>query len=203
MARFENPVPQFGDDALDPLVSGKLYFYDSGSNNPKTNYADVNLSIANSNPVILSGSGRLPNVFFDGTAKVRLTDSDDVQYWERDPVGGGAEGAFSDWDALTSYGLHDIVEGSDNNFYLSLSTNNQGSDPVSSPTNWSQIKFVGVYNVNEVYDLHDVAQGSDGLLYISQANSNQGNPTTDSTKWGASSSGGSSGDSFTYFMGTG
>lgn len=186
MARSINPVPQYLDDAGDPLVSGKLYFYDSGSNNPKTTYADVNLTIANTNPVILTGSGRTPNIFFDGTAKVKLTDSDEVQIWEKDPVGGEAGGAFSDWDAITAYAFEDFVTASDNKFYESLIPGNQGNDPVSSPASWAEIKFVGVYNVNQTYLIDDVAQGADGFLYISLASANLGNPVSDVTKWGPS-----------------
>ena len=77
-----------------------MYYFESGSNTPKNTYADVGLTILNPHPVILSASGRLPNVEFDGTAKQILTDADDVQIWERDPVGSGVSGEFGPWDGI-------------------------------------------------------------------------------------------------------
>lgn len=188
MARFGNPVTQYLDDAGDPLVSGKLYFYKSGTNDPQNTYADINESIPNTNPVILTGAGRLPNVFLASASyKVILTSSDDVQIWERDPVGGeSALGNFSPWNSLTIYGVNDIVEGSDGNFYISITEGNQGNDPTASPSDWTEIKFIRSWNTNETYDANRVAQGSDGLLYTSVVGSNQGNdPVTDPVNWKA------------------
>ena len=85
MARFGD-FDQYLDDAGDPLVEGKLYFYESGTTTPKTTFADINNSIPNTNPVLLSAAGRQPNIFFDGVAKVILTDNDDVQIAVRDPA---------------------------------------------------------------------------------------------------------------------
>lgn len=89
MARFRNPVPQFLYSDGSPLIRGKLYFYDSNTMIDKNTYADEDLTIANTNPVELTADGRCPNVFYSGNAKVILTDSDDVQLWERDPVTSG------------------------------------------------------------------------------------------------------------------
>jgi hypothetical protein len=69
MSRFVNPAPQFGDISLDALADGKLYFYETGTNDIKVTYADVNESIPNSQPVLLSGSGVVPNIFYTGSAK--------------------------------------------------------------------------------------------------------------------------------------
>ena len=79
MARFGSIGKQYFDNSGYPLISGKLYFYESGTSTPKTTYADVNQSIPNTNPVILSAAGRQPNIFFNGSAKVVLTDSNTVQ----------------------------------------------------------------------------------------------------------------------------
>jgi hypothetical protein len=185
MARFGNPVTQYLDDAGNPLINGKLYFYESGTTTLKDTYSDVNLSIANPNPVLLSGSGRMPNVFFNGTARVVLTKNDDTQIWDRDPVGGEAEeGVFSPWNLLTVYNVPDIVVGSDGNFYISITNGNQNNDPTTSPSNWTQFRLVRVWNTNETYEANQIVEGSDGLLYTSTVGGNVGNdPTSDSVNW--------------------
>ena len=110
MSRFENPVPQFLLDNGDPAPLGKLYFFSSGTNTPLVTFKDVNLSLPNAHPVELSASGRTPNIFFNETAKVVFTDSDDVQIFERDPVGEtGVVGNFSLYNSLTIYDSGDIV----------------------------------------------------------------------------------------------
>jgi len=45
MARFGEINAQYFDDAGDPLGSGKLYFYDSGTTTPKVTYADINFTV--------------------------------------------------------------------------------------------------------------------------------------------------------------
>ena len=85
MARFGD-FDQYLDNAGDPLVSGKIYFYESGTTTFKTTYADVNNSIPNTNPVILTAAGRQPNVFFDGVAKAILTNSSMVENWTSQPL---------------------------------------------------------------------------------------------------------------------
>lgn len=187
MSRFDILGFQYEDDAGDPLVSGKIYFYEPGTNSPKDTFADVNLTIPNTNPVVLSAAGRPPNIFFSGSARAVLTSADDTQLSVRDPVGGDAtDGAFSDWNADTVYNSPDIVVGSDGNFYLSISDGNEGNDPAASPTDWTQVRFIRVWNVNETYDIHQIVQGSGGLLYRSLTNSNTGNdPVTNLANWGA------------------
>ena len=185
MARFGKIGDSYLDDAGDPLISGKLFFYESGTNTNKNTYADVNLSIVNTNPVILTAAGRQPNIFFNGTARVILTKSDNTQIQVRDPEGGEfSEGVFSTWNSLTIYNTPDIVTGSDGNFYISITSGSQGEDPISTPTAWSQIRFVRVWNSNETYSLNQVVEGSDALLYSSLSNGNLNNdPTSDPSKW--------------------
>ena len=185
MARFGSLGEQYFDNAGDPLISGKIYFKESGTDTDKDTFADVNLSIANTNPVILSGAGRQPNIFFSGSARAILTDSDDVQIEERDPLGGEAEeGVFSPWNSITIYNIPDIVVGSNGLFYLSLTDGNQNNDPASDLVNWTEIRFVRIWNANETYTLNRIVEGSDGLLYTSTINNNLNNdPTTDATNW--------------------
>jgi len=185
MARFGSIGTQYFDGSGNPLISGKLYFYEPGTDTLKTTYSDVSLSVANTNPVILTAAGRQPNILFNGSARCILTDGDDVQIEVRDPVGGDSvSGYFESWNADQIYNVPAIVQGSDENFYISITDNNVGNDPTSDATNWTQIKFIRFWNTNETYIIADVVQGSDGLLYSSTVNSNVGNnPTTDTVNW--------------------
>jgi len=186
MARFGEIGKQYFDDAGDPLVSGNLYFYESGTTTLKDTYADVNVSILNANPVILTAAGRQPNVFFSGSARVILTKSDDTQIEVRDPEGGEfQEGVFSSWNVLTIYNSPDIVTGSDGSFYISITNGNNGNDPTSDSINWTQIRFIRVWNTNETYSTGQIAQGGNGYLYRSLTDSNTANnPASDTTNWG-------------------
>lgn len=189
MSRFGDIGRQYFDNAGDPLVSGKLYFYSSGTDTLKTTYADSSLTIANSNPVVLTAAGRQPNIFFSGTAKVILTDADSVQIEVRDPVGGDTtDSAFADWTSSAVYNIPDIVRGSDENYYMSISDANIGNDPTTSPANWTQIDLIKVYNANEIYGLGDLVKGSDNLLYKSNITANTSDPVTNSINWSPAAS---------------
>ncbi len=187
MARFRSIGIQYTDNAGDPLIKGKLHFFESGTDTDKDTFADVNLSIKNSNPVILSAAGRQPNIFFNGTAKIQLTDKDNVQIEVRDPVGSSSlTGNFDQWNSLTIYDTADIVVASDDRYYRSFADGNQGNDPITSPTFWEEIEFIRVWNVSVTYSLNTTVKGSDGLFYRSLVNNNLGNdPTTDTVNWGS------------------
>ena len=186
MSRFGSLGTQYFDDAGDPLVLGKIYFYEPGTNNTlKDTFADVNLTIPNTNPVLLTAAGRQPNIFFSGSARAVLTDADEVQIEVRDPVGGdSAIGSFSNWNADTIYNIPDIVIGSDGNFYISIDDGNSANDPTGSPAFWTQVRFIRVWNTNETYSAGQIVEATDGLLYSSITNGNTANdPTADTANW--------------------
>ena len=187
MSRSINPVPQYFDNSGNIIGNGLMFFFKSGTNAALDTFADSELTIKNTHPVVLDGAGRLPPVFFDGSSKQVLKDSDGVQIFERDPVGAdNVTGSFSLYSSVTLYDVNDIVEGSDGKFYISLVNSNQGSDPVTpSPTKWSEIRFIGVYNASETYAIGDVVQEATGLMFRSIINDNLANTpgTDDGTKW--------------------
>ena len=98
MARLGGIDTQFFDGNGDPLSGGFLYFYEAGTSTPKATYSDEALTIENENPVELDAFGVPGDIFFTGTARIVLTDADDVQIRVMDPVdaccategGGGA-----------------------------------------------------------------------------------------------------------------
>ena len=185
MARYSNPFIQYLSATATVLDGNKLNFYEPGTTTPKDTFSDAALTSANANPVVADIAGRVPDVFLDGIYTVGLTDKDDVTIATADNVGGTSSGQFSDWANDTTYAIPDIVIGSDNNFYRSLTNGNQGNDPISSAAQWEQIDFQRIYNSNVTYARGDRAIGSGGQLYRSITSSNTGNdPTTSTANWG-------------------
>ena len=160
MARFQSLGSQFGDNALDPLVGGTIYFYESGTTTFKDTFADVNLSILNTNPVILSGAGRLPNVFFGGVAKGILTDQDEVQIEVRDFLEGiGSGTTFQQWSQDITYNIPDVVQVISGDLYQSKTNGNLGNEPTASPDDWKQI--LGVNPLSPYSETLQTVSGTD------------------------------------------
>lgn len=184
MAIFGSVGTQYFDDAGDPLNGGKLNFYESNTSTRKTTYSDANLSVANTNPVILTASGRQPAIYFNGSARVVLTTSADVQVQERDPDGLDITGNFDTWNSLTVYDASAIVIGSDGNYYASFAGSNQGNDPTTDPTKWKQIEFINIWNTNVTYALNEIVKASNSALYKSLTAGNTGNdPISSPANW--------------------
>jgi hypothetical protein len=65
MAVFLSPVggaaAQFFNNDGIPLSGGKLYTYTAGTTTPQTTYTSSVGSIAQTNPIVLNSSGRVPN----------------------------------------------------------------------------------------------------------------------------------------------
>ena len=182
MARFGSLDTQYFDDAGNPLVSGKIYFYETGTTTPKNTYADINYTIANSNPVILTAAGRQPNIFFDGVAKAILTKSDDTQILIRDPVGDTASTFGNAWIASKDYNANDVVQGSDGEFYVSLVNGNVNNNPVTTSGYWTFLYSVE-WNAGTTYKLGSVVT-YDTIVYQSLQNANLNkNPSTETSWW--------------------
>jgi hypothetical protein len=169
--RLSNPAPRFFYDNGEPLSSGKMWFYEPGTTTPKNTYSDNGLTTPNTNPVILSSSGLMPNIFLDGVYKVLLTDKDDVQQsgYPRDNINSLVQLAFLEWDSTLNYGIGgvNIVYASDGNYYVSIQNNNLGHDPTVSPLWWTPlfdylIEYQGVVGNNEVA-VGDTATGLKGI----------------------------------------
>jgi len=181
MARFGNFDQYLANDG-NPLVSGRLYFFETGTTTPKTTYADINNSIANTNPVILTASGRQPNVFFEGVAKAILTDSADVQIAVQDPVGETGTDFGNEWIATRIYSALDVVRGSDGIYYRSLVNANQNNNPVSTSGSWALLYSVQ-WNAGITYAVGALVTYNN-LQYqsVQGTNLNQ-NPSTAGSYW--------------------
>ncbi len=85
--RFSNPNVQYLDENGDPLAGGKLAFFESNTTTPLDTFSDDNLSVKNTNPIILDDAGRSGDIFFlNQDYKVELSDADDAVIWTADPV---------------------------------------------------------------------------------------------------------------------
>ena len=182
MARFGDLDTQYFDDAGDPLVNGKIYFYESGTTTLKGTFADINQSIPNTNPVILTAAGRQPNIFFDGVAKAVLVSNSDVQILVRDPVGETATDFGDQWVATKIYNTNDVVLGSDGVFYRSITSGNQNNNPVTTSGFWTLLYSVE-WNSGITYDIGAVVT-YDNQQYqsLQTANLNQ-NPASQTSWW--------------------
>lgn len=145
--RLLNPFPRYFTSSLAALSGGQLEFFEAGSTTTnKSTFTDNDLTIENTNPVVLSASGLQPDIFLDGSYRVVLSNSDGVQVDEADNVNAssGDVSAFSLWDVSVDYlsGPSVIVTGSDGNAYFSIQTPNLGNDPTVSPTFWTRKYFI-------------------------------------------------------------
>jgi hypothetical protein len=182
MARFGEINAQYFDDAGDPLSSGKIYFYETGTTTLKDTFSDINQTIANTNPVILTAAGRQPNIFFSGTAKAILVDKNDVQILVRDPIGQTASVFGDGWVATKIYSADAVVLGSDGQYYRSLAAGNQNNDPTSTSGYWTLLYSVE-WNAGITYQTGAVVTYNN-LQYQSLQNSNlNNNPASVTAYW--------------------
>ena len=138
MPRLVDAFEQFFDLNGDPLAFGLIDFFESGSDTVrKPTFADSGEEIENSNPVVLNGDGRCPNVFGSGTYRAVLRTSTGSQILQRDPIGGTDELVFgADWSSERSYSISDVVR-FNNQYYISQSNNNLNNNPSTDDgSNW-------------------------------------------------------------------
>ena len=182
MARFGDLDTQYFDNAGDPLVNGKIYFYESGTTTLKNTFADINQSIPNTNPVILTAAGRQPNIFFDGVAKAILTTSSDVQILVRDPVGETGTDFGDEWVATKIYNTNDVVLGSNGVYYRSITSGNQNNNPVTSSGFWTLLYSVE-WNSGITYDIGAVVTYDNQQYQSLQTTNLNKNPASQTSWW--------------------
>jgi hypothetical protein len=117
--------------AFDPdtgalLVGGKLQSYVCGTTTPTSTYADSTGVVANSNPVILDGSGEA-SVWLDPSVclKLVLKDSSDSVIWTLDNINTPAAGVFTTLSATGAVSLSSTLSGTQ--FTSTIAT---GSQPI-------------------------------------------------------------------------
>jgi len=95
------PKIQFFDDDGTPLAGGKVYTYAAGTSIPKTTWKDEAKTQSNLNPVILDSIRGEAVIRLDGSYKINVTDSNDVQITGY-PVDNITEYDLLDWTGLTA-----------------------------------------------------------------------------------------------------
>ena len=84
--------------------------------------------------------------------------------WQATGSGSSATTPFTDWDNSLDYGegVNNIVEGSDGNYYISITTPNLNQDPTSEPLFWKQVDFVetGAQTFDGVKTFNNTISGS-------------------------------------------
>lgn len=134
--RYVNPAPGYVYKSGD-----QIYFFETGTTTPLDTYSDSAGTTANTNPVVVPSTNIVPDIFLsDQDYKVRVDNVDDVTQWTRDPVNFDSSPVpFADWSSSITYSQGDIVTGTNERFYKSLTNSNQGNNPVSDSVNWLQI----------------------------------------------------------------
>lgn len=138
-SRYANPGTRLFDSAGNLLSNGKIYFYSPGTTTEKAIYTTSALSTERANPVILSGSGLIPEIWMDGEYDVVVQNSSSVQVDTGDDVNPSAAALnLSDWSSTQNYPLNAVVKGSDGNVYISAVANNLNNDPITTlGTSWN------------------------------------------------------------------
>jgi hypothetical protein len=178
MPRFISPITD-----IKPL--GSVSFFDANTNANKLTYKDELETIANLLTIPVDAGGNLPNIFFSGSASVIYLDQFGTQYAARNPVGEEAGvGNFTNWVNVITYSVGDITIGADGALYMSISDSNQGNDPIDSPAEWEEIRFIGVWDTNITYPIGIVVQTDNGDLWKSViAQSGNAPASDDGTNW--------------------
>jgi len=180
MKRFVNPVPQLLKTNGDLGSAGKLYFYESGSDTTLKNvYSDSDGASALTNPVTLSGEGRVPSIFGDGEYRVKYYDAAGVLQWSRDVDFSSESSQFDLWNSQKTYIINEIARGSDGFYYRSQTNGNKGNEPTnpSSAGEWSKIAIIEYFNPDKVGGYaNDEIVILDGRLYASNIAGNTNTP---------------------------
>lgn len=159
-------MPQILDSNGDPIVGAKLYFYEVGTTTLKTIYSNAGLSTSTTNPQVADPEGRYSgDIFLNGLYKVVQKDADDVTIWTKDPIGTSAEGQFELWSTDKTYNIPEVVLGSDDEYYISLTDSNQGNDPTISTTDW-ELFYLNRVKYKKGADLGDTDIDASNILTI-------------------------------------
>ena len=105
--RFIEPIARIFTNAGAVGVGYKYYFYLTGTTTPVTTYQDINLTVANTNPVLSDANGRFPEIWYSDLSQLKLIvkDSSNNTIETVDPVGATASAiSLNDFDVRpTSY----------------------------------------------------------------------------------------------------
>lgn len=109
--QLPNPRSQWFNSSGAPLSGGKVYTYIPGTSTAKNTYSDYLGTTANANPVILDSRGEA-TIYWDGSYKVVVKDSNDVTIYTLDNHGGGSvEDVSTQRSIVLNYSFEDDDDG--------------------------------------------------------------------------------------------
>jgi hypothetical protein len=177
MTRLINAFEQMLDGSGDPVPSGLIDFFESGSSSArKTTFADSAQTIPNANPVVLGGDGRCPNVFGTGSYNAILRTAAGEQILARDPVGQGGGLTFGDdWSSTREYSSTDQVRDAAT-YWQSLVSGNLGNQPsLDSGAKWVKTDFKQIIaNATDIAALDTAKMPKTGGAFTGQVTSTAG-----------------------------
>lgn len=186
MSEFLNPAPRFFDAEGKVLDGGTVTFLTTNTLTLKDIFSDINLTVIAANPVKLGSGGEMPFRFLNGSYRIRIESKTGVLIDDLDPIAGNPAlfGAFGTWNTAVVYSIDNSVQGSDGEYYKSLTNNNVANDPTTpSPGFWVKLIFIEEWNTNISYSIGFCVKASNNELYRSLSNLNSGNdPTLDTTR---------------------
>lgn len=137
------PTTQFLDANGDPLVSGKVFTYISGTTTNQASFTDSGGGTANANPVILDSAGRANIWLTDGLAyTIVLKTSADVQQWSVDGViSGDLETALVVGTTAVTFTSTPTFDSSTASYFSITLTGNVTSSTISNASDGRIIYF--------------------------------------------------------------
>lgn len=85
---------QITDENGRPLVGGAVYFYEAGTTTPRTIYADPDLTVSQTNPLLIGGNGFVPYGYVGiGKYRYRVVKPNGVPYADFDGIAGAVDTA--------------------------------------------------------------------------------------------------------------
>lgn len=191
MSRFTNPVPQFFLDDGSVASFGRMYFYENNNFAVlKDTFSLPDNTVPNTNPLKLTGAGRLPSCHGEGLYSVKFysanpenPDEDGTLIWSRNDVSlSELAGQFELWSPAETYTINDIAKDPSDGFYYQLygAPTSKGEQPSTSLTKWEVVYFLTGFNPNKIYGEDDIVVDG-GFIYRSLQDDNEDTPP--SAKW--------------------
>ena len=172
--------PQFSDAAGVPVPFGQLYSFIAGTDTPQPTYSDVDLDIANANPILLNAAGQsATSIYLLPTGyKFRLNTVADVPLWTVDDVEDVGAVFAAGFGRTLSGGSKNVTSGytlAESDWLVTVSSTGGANPcvinllPAASATQAVAIKNVGTIALSVVPNGSDVLDGVNGAFTVPAA----------------------------------
>ncbi|MBS87138.1 MAG: hypothetical protein CMN64_04470 [Sphingobium sp.] len=107
--RFDPGIFSVEGLAGEVLPGTRLFWYASGTSTPLATYADPDLEVANTNPVLSAADGRLPPIWLQDDDYKLVVGLPDGTIITRDPIRNPGSGVFPSFDELSASDGSDLI----------------------------------------------------------------------------------------------